>query len=45
MITTDGVVSKQCASDLAENVAETMKSDIGISFTGVAGPDALEGKP
>ena len=22
-----------------------MKSDIGISFTGVAGPDALEGKP
>ena len=22
-----------------------MKSDIGISFTGVAGPDELEGKP
>ena len=44
-IANHGVVSSQCAKELAENVAEIMKSDIGISFTGVAGPDALEGKP
>jgi nicotinamide-nucleotide amidase len=44
-IANHGVVSTQCAKELAENVAEIMKSDIGISFTGVAGPDALEGKP
>ena len=44
-IANHGVVSEQCAKELAENVAEIMKSDIGISFTGVAGPDELEGKP
>jgi nicotinamide-nucleotide amidase len=41
----DGVVSAQCAKELAENVAKIMNSDIGISFTGVAGPEELEGKP
>ncbi|CEG26866.1 competence/damage-inducible protein A [Bacillus sp. B-jedd] len=40
-----GVVSAQCAAELAENVASLMNADIGISFTGVAGPDELEGKP
>jgi len=40
-----GAVSEQCASELAENVAELMGADIGISFTGVAGPGELEGKP
>ena len=40
-----GVVSEQCAKELAENVAKHYKRDIGISFTGVAGPDELEGKP
>jgi nicotinamide-nucleotide amidase len=44
-IINDGVVSSQCAKELAENVAQMMKSDIGISFTGVAGPDTLEGHP
>jgi nicotinamide-nucleotide amidase len=43
-IENDGVVSAQCAKELAENVASLMKTDIGISFTGVAGPEALEGK-
>ena len=38
-IETHGVVSGQCAKELADNVAEIMNSDIGISFTGVAGPD------
>jgi nicotinamide-nucleotide amidase len=39
-----GAVSSQCASELAMNVAALIGSDIGISFTGVAGPDELEGK-
>ncbi|WP_042356201.1 competence/damage-inducible protein A [Bacillus rubiinfantis] len=40
-----GVVSEQCARELAENVARIFATDIGISFTGVAGPTELEGKP
>jgi nicotinamide-nucleotide amidase len=42
---THGAVSEQCAIELAENAAKIFKTDIGISFTGVAGPDELEGKP
>jgi nicotinamide-nucleotide amidase len=41
----DGAVSEACAAELASNIASLLKSDIGISFTGVAGPDELEGKP
>lgn len=44
-IDTYGVVSEQCARELAENVAKLTNADIGISFTGVAGPGELEGKP
>lgn len=44
-IATEGVVSKQCATEMAENVRDLLKADIGISFTGVAGPDTLEGVP
>ena len=40
-----GVVSHECARELAENVSSLLEADIGISFTGVAGPDELEGKP
>jgi nicotinamide-nucleotide amidase len=40
-----GAVSEQCAMELAENASKLVHSDIGISFTGVAGPDELEGKP
>ena len=40
-----GVVSEQCAIELAENVAKLIGTDIGISLTGVAGPDDLEGHP
>ncbi|NRD78911.1 competence/damage-inducible protein A [Bacillus sp. BRMEA1] len=42
---TYGAVSEECAIELAENAAKIFKTDIGISFTGVAGPDELEGKP
>ncbi|HHW38947.1 MAG TPA: competence/damage-inducible protein A [Bacillales bacterium] len=40
-----GVVSQECAKHMAENVRKLLNTDIGISFTGVAGPDEQEGKP
>jgi nicotinamide-nucleotide amidase len=40
-----GVVSEQCAKELAENVSRLLSADVGISFTGVAGPEELEGQP
>ncbi|WP_153123841.1 competence/damage-inducible protein A [Peribacillus tepidiphilus] len=40
-----GVISEQCAKEMAENIRVALNTDIGISFTGVAGPDELEGKP
>ncbi|MFC3882321.1 competence/damage-inducible protein A [Bacillus songklensis] len=39
-----GAVSHQCAKEMAENVRKLCGSDIGISFTGVAGPKIQEGK-
>lgn len=40
-----GSVSENCARELAINVANKLNTNIGISFTGVAGPSELEGKP
>lgn len=40
-----GVVSEECAKAMAENTRELFKTDLCVSFTGNAGPDALEGKP
>jgi nicotinamide-nucleotide amidase len=40
-----GAVSEPCAKEMAENALKLFKTDIGISFTGVAGPEELEGKP
>ena len=40
-----GVVSKECASEMARGVKQLYKSNLGISFTGNAGPTAMEGKP
>ncbi|WP_017437014.1 competence/damage-inducible protein A [Saccharococcus caldoxylosilyticus] len=45
VLTADGAVSERCACLLAENVRTLCQADIGISFTGVAGPAPLEGKP
>ncbi len=38
-----GAVSSECAKELAENIRKICRSDIGISFTGVAGPGVHEG--
>lgn len=45
IIDTYGVVSEPCAIEMAENVARLLNADIGVSFTGVAGPGEQEGKP
>ncbi len=44
IIAEHGAISKQCAKQMAENVKNLMKTNIGISFTGVAGPTSVEGK-
>ncbi|MFJ7849414.1 competence/damage-inducible protein A [Peribacillus sp. NPDC097206] len=44
-ISTHGVVSGECAMEMASKVREKLDADVGISFTGVAGPDEQEGKP
>ncbi len=44
VIEEEGTVSVACAEQLAKNIATTLDTSIGISFTGVAGPDTLEGK-
>lgn len=40
-----GVVSEPVAKSMAENCQRIMATDFGVSFTGVAGPDSLEGQP
>lgn len=41
----DGMVSEACAKQLAEGAREQLDTTIALSFTGVAGPDEMEGKP
>ena len=40
-----GAVSSQTALEMAANVREIFSATIGLSTTGVAGPDKSEGKP
>ncbi|WP_053219597.1 competence/damage-inducible protein A [Virgibacillus senegalensis] len=40
-----GTVSRQCAEEMAAHIASEFHADVGISFTGVAGPDESEGNP
>ncbi|WP_203290182.1 competence/damage-inducible protein A [Metabacillus indicus] len=39
-----GAVSEQCAQEMAEQIRKLTGSDIGISFTGIAGEEPVEGK-
>ncbi|WP_156289126.1 competence/damage-inducible protein A [Oceanobacillus salinisoli] len=39
-----GTVSEECALEMAEQVSSKLHANIGISFTGVAGPEQVEGK-
>ena len=41
----DGVVSAACARAMASGVRRVLGSTVGVSTTGVAGPDRQEGKP
>ncbi|WP_335872865.1 competence/damage-inducible protein A [Bacillus sp. 2205SS5-2] len=43
-LSSKGAVSGECAAELAGNIRNKMNSDLGISFTGVAGPNSSEGK-
>ncbi len=45
MVNKYGVVSKEIAHDMAELGAFTLDVDYCVSFTGNAGPEAMEGKP
>jgi len=40
-----GAISKECAKEMALNASLFFSSDVAVSFTGNAGPDAQEGKP
>lgn len=40
-----GVVSSEIAFEMAKNGQKLFESDLAISFTGNAGPTAMEGKP
>lgn len=39
-----GVISYECAYEMAKNVAKVLDVDIAVSFTGNAGPSSMEGK-
>ena len=39
------VITLECAEAMATGVRQLLRSDVGIGITGVAGPDAMEGRP
>ncbi len=45
LVARHGVVSAEVARDMARACRQRLGADIGVSITGVAGPDPLEGKP
>lgn len=45
LVAEHGVVSGECAAAMAESVRELLGSDLGLSTTGVAGPERQEDKP
>ena len=40
-----GVISAECAREMAEHVRRLLDVHLCVSFTGNAGPDCMEGKP
>ncbi len=40
-----GVISAECAREMARVARERMEATVGVGITGVAGPDEQEGKP
>jgi len=44
-VRTHGVVSAECAAEMAAGVRRLLDADVGVSTTGVAGPTEQEGKP
>lgn len=45
VVNTYGVISSQCAIEMAVKAKKLLDVDICVSFTGNAGPSAMEGKP
>ena len=45
VVRADGVVSAACAQAMATGVRTLVGADLGVSTTGVAGPEEQEGKP
>ena len=45
VIAKHGVISGQCARDMAVNGVRSLDVDVCVSFTGNAGPTMMEGKP
>ena len=44
-VTTEHVVSEQCAIEMAVGAQRVLGADVGIAATGVAGPDEQDGQP
>lgn len=45
VIAEHGVISAECATEMARAARETLGADVGVGITGVAGPDPQEDKP